>query len=234
MWVFSNKKWTCENKDFRRYIVPFLRILCPYAKTDRKASGLLSKISNLSGDRICLLWSPRIPGENNYHTKANPRRPEETSPVSGEIRDFAEVLPVTKNATEPIHHREAYCTLSRTSPRNTVLTDPGGNVAYKISTSFALKDAITTITRAGESDVVAVIYWHVLRKNELTMNRSTVRVEDVFPKTKTLNLGSIQLDQTSSPNSRRKEFNTRYCSERLASFGNSRSDMGYNRRRGEY
>ncbi|KAJ1310743.1 hypothetical protein OPQ81_009265 [Rhizoctonia solani] len=81
-------------------------------------------------------------------------------------------------------------TLSRTSPRNTVLTAPDGNVAYKISTPFALKDANTTITRADESDVVAVIHWNALRKNELTMKGTTVRVDDVFPKTKRLNLGS--------------------------------------------
>ncbi|KAJ1310753.1 hypothetical protein OPQ81_009275 [Rhizoctonia solani] len=77
-------------------------------------------------------------------------------------------------------------TLSSNNPRNTVLTDPNGNVAYKISTPFTLKNVTTTITRADESDVVAVIHWNVLDKNEITMNGTTQRIIDVFPKTKTV------------------------------------------------
>ncbi|CAE6430235.1 hypothetical protein ACGC1H_001208 [Rhizoctonia solani] len=77
-------------------------------------------------------------------------------------------------------------TLSKNNPRNTVLRGPDGNIAYKISTPFTLKNITTTITRAEESDVVAVIHWNVTDKNEITMNGITKRINDVFPKTKTL------------------------------------------------
>ncbi|KAH7330668.1 hypothetical protein B0J17DRAFT_159945 [Rhizoctonia solani] len=73
-------------------------------------------------------------------------------------------------------------TLSKTSPRNTILTDPDGNIAYKISTPFTLKNITTTITRADESDIVAVIHWNVLDKNEITMSGVTRRINDLFPK----------------------------------------------------
>ncbi|CAE6432586.1 unnamed protein product [Rhizoctonia solani] len=73
-------------------------------------------------------------------------------------------------------------TLSKTSPRNTVLTDPDGNIAYKVSTPFTLKNITTTITRADESDIVAIIHWNVLNKNEITMNGVTQRINDIFPK----------------------------------------------------
>ncbi|CAE7161112.1 unnamed protein product [Rhizoctonia solani] len=73
-------------------------------------------------------------------------------------------------------------TFSRNSPRNTVLTDLDGNIAYKISTPFTLKNHTTTITRGEESDIVAVIHWNVVEKNEITMNGITQRINDVFPK----------------------------------------------------
>ncbi|KAH7330679.1 hypothetical protein B0J17DRAFT_679145 [Rhizoctonia solani] len=73
-------------------------------------------------------------------------------------------------------------TLSRNSPRNTVLTDPNGNIAYKISTPFALKNFTTTITRANGSDVVALLHWSVLDSDEITMNGVTRKINDIFPK----------------------------------------------------
>ncbi|KDN38440.1 hypothetical protein RSAG8_09534, partial [Rhizoctonia solani AG-8 WAC10335] len=86
-------------------------------------------------------------------------------------------------------------TLSRTSPRNTVLTDLDGNIAYKISTPFALKNITTTVTRADESDIVAVIHWNVMDKNEITMNGTTQRINDVFPKTKKLGRSRVYTTQ---------------------------------------
>ncbi|CAE6486682.1 unnamed protein product [Rhizoctonia solani] len=77
-------------------------------------------------------------------------------------------------------------TLSSNNPRCTVLTDPDGNIAYRISTPFTLKNITTTITRADESDIVAVIHWNLLDKNEITMNGMTQRVIDVFPRVKTM------------------------------------------------
>ncbi|CAE6430850.1 unnamed protein product [Rhizoctonia solani] len=86
-------------------------------------------------------------------------------------------------------------TLSRTSPRNTVLTDLDGNIAYKISTPFTLKNITTTVTRADESDIVAVIHWNVMDKNEITMNGTTRRINDVFPKTKKLGRSRVYTTQ---------------------------------------
>ncbi|CAE6424586.1 hypothetical protein RSOLAG22IIIB_06798 [Rhizoctonia solani] len=77
-------------------------------------------------------------------------------------------------------------TFSSNSPRNTVLTDREGNVAYKISTPFTLKNITTTITRADESNIIAVVHWNIKHKNEVTINGITQRINDVFPKTKAL------------------------------------------------
>ncbi|KAG8731813.1 hypothetical protein FRC11_002164 [Ceratobasidium sp. 423] len=79
-------------------------------------------------------------------------------------------------------------TLFSNNPRCTVLTDPDGNIAYRISTPFTLKNITTTITRGDGSDVVAIIHWNMLDKNEITitMNGTTQRVIDVFPRVKTM------------------------------------------------
>ncbi|CAE6530602.1 unnamed protein product [Rhizoctonia solani] len=82
-------------------------------------------------------------------------------------------------------------TLVKNDPSNTVLTDPEGRAVYKISTPFRFPSETTTITRADESDVVAVIHWNAIEKNTITMNGTTRKIGDVFPRTS--RLGSSRL-----------------------------------------
>ncbi|CAE6439422.1 unnamed protein product [Rhizoctonia solani] len=72
-------------------------------------------------------------------------------------------------------------TLTKNDPSNTVLTDLDGNIAYKISTPSKVSNETTTITRADDLDVVAVIHWKTIEKNEITMNGITRKINDVFP-----------------------------------------------------
>ncbi|CAE6391604.1 unnamed protein product [Rhizoctonia solani] len=72
--------------------------------------------------------------------------------------------------------------LVKNDPRNTALTDLEGNTIYKISTRVSFPNETTTITRAGESELVAIIYWNATGKNTITMNDITRNITDVFPK----------------------------------------------------
>ncbi|CAE6438162.1 unnamed protein product [Rhizoctonia solani] len=69
-------------------------------------------------------------------------------------------------------------TVSRSSPRNTTLTDLYGNVAYEVSTPFRLGPSTTTITRNGQ--VLATVRWGMLG-DDLTMSGKTASVSDIFP-----------------------------------------------------
>ncbi|CAE6432580.1 unnamed protein product [Rhizoctonia solani] len=101
-------------------------------------------------------------------------------------------------------------TFSRDSPRNTVLTDADGNIAYKISSPFAFKNFTTTITRANESDVVAVIHWSLLNKDKITMNGVTQNINDVFPRSK--KLGTSRVYTTAAGEQFKWKYTTRlYC-----------------------
>ncbi|KAH7330664.1 hypothetical protein B0J17DRAFT_679051 [Rhizoctonia solani] len=101
-------------------------------------------------------------------------------------------------------------TLSRDSPRNTVLTDPDGNIVYKISSPFTLKNYTTTITRADESDVVAVIHWSVVHKDKITMNGVTQTIDDAFPKSR--KLGISRVHTTAEGEQFKWKYSTRlYC-----------------------
>ncbi|CAE6509865.1 unnamed protein product [Rhizoctonia solani] len=90
-------------------------------------------------------------------------------------------------------------TLTKDDPSNTVLTDPDGDIAYKISTSYKFPNETTTITRADESDIVAVVHWNAIGKNTITMNGITQNINDVFPhssKTKSSRLVTTEDGET--------------------------------------
>ncbi|KAG8708876.1 hypothetical protein FRC08_018660 [Ceratobasidium sp. 394] len=80
-------------------------------------------------------------------------------------------------------------TLSKTSPTNTVLTDPEGTVVYEIKTPFKVGETETTITRQGRT--VAVIQWKVLARSTLAMGGETKFIKEVFPKPKAFSSSRI-------------------------------------------
>ncbi|CAE6439977.1 unnamed protein product [Rhizoctonia solani] len=101
-------------------------------------------------------------------------------------------------------------TLLKNNPSNTVLTDPDGNVVYKISTPFKFPSETTTITRADDSDIVAIIYWNAVEKNAITINGITQKVNDVFPKTS--KMGSSRLVMTGDGETFKWNYTTKlYC-----------------------
>ncbi|CAE6506857.1 unnamed protein product [Rhizoctonia solani] len=80
-------------------------------------------------------------------------------------------------------------TLSKTSPINTVLMDPGGNVAYEIITPFKLGDSETTIKRGDQ--IVATVQWKTFNKSMLTMGGKSTPIKEVFPRCKQLSTSRI-------------------------------------------
>ncbi|KAF8599232.1 hypothetical protein BDV93DRAFT_511791 [Ceratobasidium sp. AG-I] len=79
--------------------------------------------------------------------------------------------------------------MTTTSPTNTVLVDPGGTEAYKISTPFKVGNSETTITRKEE--IIATIQWKPFARNTLTMNGITSTVQDVFPRSKAISTSRV-------------------------------------------
>ncbi|KAG9104696.1 hypothetical protein FRC06_000083 [Ceratobasidium sp. 370] len=91
-------------------------------------------------------------------------------------------------------------TLSKTSPINTTLADPGGTVVYevsfslspdftnkwvytlleKVTTPFGIYDRETTIKKRGET--IATIQWKVFGKDTLTMDGGTSPIKEVLPR----------------------------------------------------
>ncbi|KDN41401.1 hypothetical protein RSAG8_07516, partial [Rhizoctonia solani AG-8 WAC10335] len=101
-------------------------------------------------------------------------------------------------------------TLVKNDPSNTVLTDPEGNTIYKISTPFRFPNETTTITRADESDIVAIIHWNAVEKNAITMNGITRNINDVFPRTS--KMGSSRLVMTGDEETFKWKYTTKlYC-----------------------
>ncbi|CUA71374.1 hypothetical protein RSOLAG22IIIB_04589 [Rhizoctonia solani] len=80
-------------------------------------------------------------------------------------------------------------TLSKTSPINTELTDPGGNVDYEISTPFRLGDSETMIKRGDQ--VIATIQWKTFQKSTLTMGGKSSTTNKVFPRSKQLSTSRV-------------------------------------------
>ncbi|CAE7063078.1 unnamed protein product [Rhizoctonia solani] len=73
-------------------------------------------------------------------------------------------------------------TLVKNNPRNTVLTDPEGSILYKISTQVKYPNEVTTVTRANELDIIAVIHWNSIGMNTVTMDGKIRDLNDVFPR----------------------------------------------------
>ncbi|KAH7330635.1 hypothetical protein B0J17DRAFT_678911 [Rhizoctonia solani] len=99
-------------------------------------------------------------------------------------------------------------TLSKTSPINTVLTDPSENVAYEISTPLKLGDSETTIKRGDQ--IVATIQWKTFHKSTLTMSGKMATIDEVFPRSKQLSTSRIY----TMPNGERlkwKDTSKLYC-----------------------
>ncbi|CAE6440120.1 unnamed protein product [Rhizoctonia solani] len=99
-------------------------------------------------------------------------------------------------------------TLSKTSPINTVLTDPSGNVVYEVSTPFKLGDSETTIKKNDQ--VLATIQWKTFHKSTLTMRGKTVTINEVFPRSKQMSTSRIY----TMPNGERfkwKDTSKLYC-----------------------
>ncbi|KAG8681411.1 hypothetical protein FRC08_015657 [Ceratobasidium sp. 394] len=80
-------------------------------------------------------------------------------------------------------------TLSKTSPINTTLADPGGTVVYEVKTPFKLHDRETTIAKQGET--IATIQWKVFGKSMLTMNGKTSIFKEVLPRSKAVSTSRV-------------------------------------------
>ncbi|KAJ1310720.1 hypothetical protein OPQ81_009243 [Rhizoctonia solani] len=80
-------------------------------------------------------------------------------------------------------------TLSKTSPLNTVLSDPGGNVVYEVSTPFKLGDSETTIKRGDR--IIATIQWKIFHKSTLTMGGKSFAINEVFPRSKQMSTSRV-------------------------------------------
>ncbi|KDN48632.1 hypothetical protein RSAG8_02619, partial [Rhizoctonia solani AG-8 WAC10335] len=74
--------------------------------------------------------------------------------------------------------------LSRTSPTNTILSDPQGATAYVISTPFRLGRTQTTITQGNR--VIATIPWNIFKKDTVTIDDRTSTIKEAFPRSKLL------------------------------------------------
>ncbi|KAH7337497.1 hypothetical protein B0J17DRAFT_663217 [Rhizoctonia solani] len=91
-------------------------------------------------------------------------------------------------------------TLSRTSPKNTTLTDPGGTVAYEvrehsrytnaltdivqISSKYHLGGSETTIRRGDH--VLVTIHWKLFQRSTITWNDQTTKIKEIFPRARRL------------------------------------------------
>ncbi|CAE6473598.1 unnamed protein product [Rhizoctonia solani] len=80
-------------------------------------------------------------------------------------------------------------TLSKTSPINTELADPNGNVVYQISTPFKLGDSETMIRRGDQ--VIATIQRKTFQKSTLTMGGKSSTINEVFPRSKQLSTSRV-------------------------------------------
>ncbi|CAE6530067.1 unnamed protein product [Rhizoctonia solani] len=73
-------------------------------------------------------------------------------------------------------------TLSQTSPKRCDLTDPKGNVVYKITSPVTPGNSDVTIMRGDK--IIAVIHWKWFERSTLTMNGKTTKISEVFPRPK--------------------------------------------------
>ncbi|CAE6410916.1 unnamed protein product [Rhizoctonia solani] len=76
--------------------------------------------------------------------------------------------------------------LSRTSPKNTVLTNPEGQVVYEISSTYHLGGSETTIKRG--SQLLATIHWKAFLRSTITWNGQTTKINEIFPRSRMLSV----------------------------------------------
>ncbi|CAE7182659.1 unnamed protein product [Rhizoctonia solani] len=79
--------------------------------------------------------------------------------------------------------------LSRTSPKNTTLSDPGGTVVYEISTKYHLGGSETTIKRGDQ--LLAIIHWKLFLRSTITWNGQTTKIGEIFPRSRTFSVSRI-------------------------------------------
>ncbi|KAB5591470.1 hypothetical protein CTheo_5074 [Ceratobasidium theobromae] len=91
------------------------------------------------------------------------------------------------SSTNDFHHFRY--TLSKTSPLNTTLSDPGGAIAYEVSTPFKLGNSETIIKRGNQ--IVATIQWKIFHKDTITMDGRTTTINEVFPRSKKLSTSRV-------------------------------------------
>ncbi|CUA73463.1 hypothetical protein RSOLAG22IIIB_10819 [Rhizoctonia solani] len=80
-------------------------------------------------------------------------------------------------------------TLSRTSPKNTVLTDPEGKEAYQISSKYHLGGSETTVKRGDQ--VLATIHWKWFLRSTITWDGQTTKIDEIFPRSRRLSVSRI-------------------------------------------
>ncbi|KAF8761078.1 hypothetical protein RHS01_00279 [Rhizoctonia solani] len=80
-------------------------------------------------------------------------------------------------------------TLSETSPKRCDLTDPDGNIVYKLSSPVTLGNSDVTISRGDE--VIAIIHWKWFERSTVTMYGKTTTIGEVFPRPKKLSNARI-------------------------------------------
>ncbi|CUA74369.1 hypothetical protein RSOLAG22IIIB_11157 [Rhizoctonia solani] len=80
-------------------------------------------------------------------------------------------------------------TLSRTSPKNTVLTDPEGKEVYEISSKYHLGGSETTVKRGDQ--VLATIHWKLFLRSTITWDGQTTKINEIFPRSRRLSLSRI-------------------------------------------
>ncbi|KAH7337498.1 hypothetical protein B0J17DRAFT_629076 [Rhizoctonia solani] len=80
-------------------------------------------------------------------------------------------------------------TLSRTSPKNTTLTDPGGTTVYEISSTYHIGGSDTTIKKGGQT--IATIHWKSFQRSTITWNGQTTTIREMFPRSGALSTSRI-------------------------------------------
>ncbi|CAE6493543.1 unnamed protein product [Rhizoctonia solani] len=80
-------------------------------------------------------------------------------------------------------------TLSRTSPKNTTLTDPGGAVAYEISSTYHLGSSDTTIKKGDQT--LAIVHWKPFQRSTITWNGRTTTIKEIFPRSTALSTSRV-------------------------------------------
>ncbi|KDN39676.1 hypothetical protein RSAG8_08704, partial [Rhizoctonia solani AG-8 WAC10335] len=80
-------------------------------------------------------------------------------------------------------------TLSETSPKRCDLTDPEGNIVYKITSPVTPGNSDVTIMRGDE--LIAIIHWKWFERSTLTMNDKTTKINEVFPRPKKMSISRV-------------------------------------------